>query len=160
MKPPGIQGAPTENISVVSISGSAKDHTSLRQILNQTDASGIAAIRWTVRSSPTVESGLSLVKTERVPLVIADSDLEAGSWKRVLSALNDMRGKPLLIVTSRVADESLWSEVLNHGGWDLLSKPFQADEVIHVLSHAWLHWKHNRKVRNETVGAMAMGAAL
>ena len=40
---------------------------------------------------------------------------------------------PNLVVTSRLADDRLWAEVLNLGGWDVLSTPFEAAELIRVL---------------------------
>lgn len=52
-----------------------------------------------------------------------------------------MPHSPLLIVTSRLADERLWAEVLNEGGWDVLAKPFDATEVVRVVETAWQHWR-------------------
>ena len=40
---------------------------------------------------------------------------------------------PALIVTSRLADERLWAEVLNLGAFDLLSKPFDFDEATRII---------------------------
>jgi DNA-binding response OmpR family regulator len=48
---------------------------------------------------------------------------------------------PFLIVTSRLADERLWAEVLNLGAYDVLAKPFESKEVVRIVSLAWLHWK-------------------
>jgi hypothetical protein len=42
-----------------------------------------------------------------------------------------------MIVTSRLADERLWAEVLNLGGYHLLAKPFDASEVVRVVGTAW-----------------------
>ena len=53
---------------------------------------------------------------------------------------------PLLIVTSRLADERLWAEALNLGAWDVLAKPFDADEVIRIVSIAWQHWQDRHRV--------------
>ncbi len=162
MNPPTNQNAPTENISIVSISPFEKDHACLKQILTKSEAFGGVQTRWTIHPLATLESGLSRVKTERIPLFIVESDLEPGTWKQLLTELNEMPERPLLIVTSRVGDEHLWSEVLNFGGWDLLPKPFDEHEVIRILNYAWLHWKHNRTLQNsnEPVRAMEMAAAL
>jgi DNA-binding response OmpR family regulator len=48
---------------------------------------------------------------------------------------------PVLIVTSRVADDYLWVEALNLGAYDVLAKPFDLTEVTRILSSAWLHWQ-------------------
>jgi hypothetical protein len=44
-------------------------------------------------------------------------------------------------VFSRLADESLWAQVLNLGGFDVLMTPFEAEEVLRVTFAAWSHWK-------------------
>jgi DNA-binding response OmpR family regulator len=44
-------------------------------------------------------------------------------------------------VTSRLADDRLWAEVLNIGGYDVLAKPFVPAEVFRTISLAWLNWK-------------------
>jgi DNA-binding response OmpR family regulator len=54
---------------------------------------------------------------------------------------------PLMIVTSRLADEYLWSEALHHGAYDVLSKPFDPDELNRVLTLASLKWMHPHKDR-------------
>jgi hypothetical protein len=47
-------------------------------------------------------------------------------------------------VSSRLADESLWAEVLNLGGYDLLQTPFEPSELFRVLHLAWLSWERER----------------
>jgi DNA-binding response OmpR family regulator len=46
------------------------------------------------------------------------------------------RPAPVLVVTSNVADESLWAEVLNLGGYDVLAQPFDGEEVARVIGSA------------------------
>jgi hypothetical protein len=45
---------------------------------------------------------------------------------------------------SNQADESLWAEVLNLGGYDVLPKPLVRDEVKRVVTLAWQNWKNER----------------
>jgi hypothetical protein len=56
-------------------------------------------------------------------------------------------------VTSRLADERLWAEALNLGAWDVLAKPFDADEVIRIGKIAgpniWLQLEHSPGGRNQ-----------
>jgi DNA-binding response OmpR family regulator len=51
-----------------------------------------------------------------------------------------MRRSPLLIVTSPANDHGLWAELLSLGGYDVLIKPFQTDEVLRVLGVALDFW--------------------
>jgi hypothetical protein len=52
--------------------------------------------------------------------------------------LGRMPCPPLLVVTSRIADDRLWSEVLNLGGYNVLAKPLNMKEVFHVVGLAWM----------------------
>ncbi len=63
----------------------------------------------------------------------------------MLEHLSTLPDTPLLIVTSRLADDSLWAEALNLGAYDVLAKPFDATEVARVVSMAWQHW-HTRRL--------------
>jgi len=47
-----------------------------------------------------------------------------------------LRASSVLVVTSKLADESLWAEVLNLGGDDVLAQPFDHEEVTRVVRSA------------------------
>jgi len=75
-----------------------------------------------------------------VQVVIAKTDVPDWSWRRVLSDLRRQAKPPQLIVTSRTADESLWAEVLNVGGYDVMAQPFEQYEVERVIASAHRHF--------------------
>ena len=110
------------NRSVLLVSPDEPDHLSLRGILPH------AAWRVLQAHNP-IEARLIL---DRAPVdaVIADSQC----WKSLLAEMWN-RAFPL-IVADRLADERLWGEVLNLGAYDLLSKPFDAKVVLHMLTSA------------------------
>ena len=87
-------------------------------------------------------------------LVLCDRDLFPGSWKEILHGIKRMSNPPLLVVTSRLADEQLWAEALNLGAYDVLAKPFEVTEVNRVLSLAWLHWRRMHE-RLQPLNALA-----
>jgi DNA-binding response OmpR family regulator len=73
----------------------------------------------------------------RPDVVLTDSSLPEGQcWKDVLRFAQETSDKLPVIVSSRLADERLWAEVLNLGGYDLLVKPFIAAEVRNVVGMA------------------------
>ena len=73
-------------------------------------------------------------------MVVCERDLADFTWKDVLALTAQAPVPPPLIVTSRLADERLWGEVLNLGGFDVLAKPLDLKEVGRVLASAWSHW--------------------
>jgi DNA-binding response OmpR family regulator len=86
-------------------------------------------------------AALMALRNDRVPVVVCESDLQPGTWKEVLEELRALPDPPLLIVTSRCADERLWAEALNLGAYDVLAQPFDGTEVSRIVSMAWLRWE-------------------
>jgi DNA-binding response OmpR family regulator len=85
---------------------------------------------------------MKCLESNPVQVVIAKSDVPDWNWKGVLNDLRRLAQPPQLIVTSRTADESLWSEVLNIGGYDVIAQPFEEDEVERVVASAHRHFDY------------------
>ncbi len=85
----------------------------------------------------------------RFPVVVCERDLSPGSWKDLLEQTVLLPDPPLLIVTSKFADERLWAEALNLGAYDVLAKPFNCHEACRVVDSAWGYWRdhHETPVR-------------
>ncbi len=142
---------PTESqgsYGVLFIGSGADEHTSLRRIF---DASPCK-----FQSSFTAREGLDVLRRNRggtFSVVICEQNLPDGDWKYVLAELDKMPCRASLIVSSRLADERLWAEVLNLGAFDLvLGDPFEPKEVLHVTESAWRASKANHEV--ETLSRM------
>jgi len=100
---------------------------------------------WYLRSVPTISEALRHLRFAYSPVVISERDLPDGNWRSLLEDILSLPYPPYLIVSSRLADEHLWAEVLNLGGFDLLSTPFDRDEVQHVVGHACESWHRKRR---------------
>jgi DNA-binding response OmpR family regulator len=153
-KAPGIETNPAETITVLSVSPMDEDHISLTHIFKRIEWSVHATSRWLLHPTATLESALQLLRENVFPLVIAERDMLPGSWKDVLEAMRKLPKPPLLIVTSRLADDCLWAEALSLGAYDVMAKPFDIQEVVRVLSVAWLHWKNNPEIENCRTASM------
>ena len=106
------------------VSGDEQDHSSLHRILQLDCQLYRAAGR---------RDALSSIRRFRPWVVVCDQILADGDWRDLLNDLQSEQQMPPLIVSSRVADDRLWAEVLNLGGYDLLTKPFAATEVSRVV---------------------------
>ena len=135
---------PVEAKTALLVSPLSEDH----EFLSQT----FAAQDWVLYPTRTLGSALVLLREQPVRVVITERDLPLGDWKDVLVAIQRVPKPPLLVVTSRLADEYLWAEVLNLGGHDVLAKPFQAVELRWVLESAWRISSHREK---QTLSAAA-----
>jgi DNA-binding response OmpR family regulator len=99
---------------------------------------------WKLFTARGCKDGMAQLDREQIPIVICEAQLPDGSWKDVLSRLAPILKPPLLLVASHQANEPLWSEVLNLGGFDLLATPFRQVEVGYAIGSAWFDWKYGR----------------
>jgi DNA-binding response OmpR family regulator len=86
-----------------------------------------------------------------VGVVISERELPEGGWREMLDDLLDRAEPPAFIVTSRLADEMLWAEVLNMGGYDVLAEPLDSEEVTRVISAAARHFMSENQRRRRPV---------
>ncbi len=93
-------------------------------------------------------SAVHLLETHEIAVVITERDLPDGNWQTLLNNLKDMAVPPELIVTSPVADDKLWSEVLHLGAADVLAQPFCSREILPVGLLASRRWQGEQ--RNNT----------
>ena len=105
-----------------------------------------------------------LARCGKLPIVICDRDLPDGGWRQLLQETESLARPPKFIVSSRLADEELWMEVLGAGGHDVLRTPFDACEayrVVRLATEAWhLQWgRVARRPRSGTWLSKALGSA-
>ncbi len=91
---------------------------------------------WPRLATSSIQEGIRLIHDNSPQLVICDDKMEDGDWNVILDVTIKERNPPYLIVASRLADDRLWAEVLNRGGYDLLAKPYEPSEVIRVVGTA------------------------
>jgi DNA-binding response OmpR family regulator len=124
---------PEKTVTVLEISPFDTDHTTLQQIFSHSN--------WKLHIARTCAEAMTLLKRKLIPVVLCEKDLPDGSWKDIMERAGQAANPPAVIVSSRFADERLWAEVLNLGGYNVLCKPFRDSEVFRDVSLAWLHWK-------------------
>jgi DNA-binding response OmpR family regulator len=95
---------------------------------------------WRLLEAQGRKKALQWLSRAAVQVVITSCDVRNWDWKKVLGNLRRMARPPQLIVTSRTADEHLWAEVLNCGGYDVLPQPFRRDEIERVIASARRHY--------------------
>jgi len=71
-----------------------------------------------------------------VQVVVTDTALADGDWRRVLEIV--VQGCPNIevVVSLRLSDHALWMDVLEQGGYDVLAEPYQHKEVQRIVEAA------------------------
>lgn len=87
---------------------------------------------WTVYQATDRSEAAARLNEINIAVVIADRD-----WREFLASTSAYDDAPTVIVTAPFADEPLWAEVLNLGGYDVLAQPFDSNEVSRIVQGAF-----------------------
>jgi len=147
---PSSQSFPDRTVRVLAVSSAEEDLRFLRHLF--------AHSNWAIHTARDCAEAADFLRRDPMPVILCDAELADGTWRDLLRTLTSLRHNSLLIVTSRAADDFLWAEVLNLGGYDVLMKPLDPKEVVRVISLAWLHWKNLRE-RMKTREVLLAGEA-
>jgi DNA-binding response OmpR family regulator len=128
-----IRQWPDKMIPVLLASPDPEDHLILPEILGRSE--------WQWSRTRGYRQAERRLRRGPIGVVLCERDLSDGCWQDLLEAGRRLEKPPSFIVCSRLADELLWSKVLNLGGYDVLIKPFEREEVIRVVCAALRSWQ-------------------
>lgn len=133
----GVPGAKRQDdpVRVLAITASDHDQVTLARMAARAD--------WQLALSADLEDGVHLLSHRRFHIVLIDRDLP-GDWRDAVNRLANAAPGTCILLTSAVNDNYLCEEVVQRGGYDVLTKPFRDDTVVHAIDHAWWYWKTNR----------------
>ena len=103
---------------------------------------------WSLSTAVRIDDEVSTVFNSGPVIVILDRDLASPDWRPAVRRFASQANCACVILASRVIDDYLWEEVIQHGGYDVLAKPFQDRELIHTLEFAWSVTKSRPSVRH------------
>jgi DNA-binding response OmpR family regulator len=144
--PPTVR--PPEDITLLLLTPHEEDVTAVRNVFHHPG--------WKVERCANLTDAQE--QLPQAAVVLCERNLPDGDWKDVLESLATYANPPFLIVTCRHADELLWAEVLNLGGYDVLQKPFETSEVLRVVNMAWRFRKSPASQRQITPSPLALSA--
>jgi DNA-binding response OmpR family regulator len=91
---------------------------------------------WRIERVRSVEESLHLLDTFRPLLVIYDWTPEEDDWRLAIDRLSAEPDHPCILLASRVIDEYLWAELVTHGGFDVISRSADTDQLIRSVRFA------------------------
>jgi DNA-binding NtrC family response regulator len=137
--------ATVATVTVLAVGPMLEDQIYLKNILASCDPALSTDCNWRLKTSRTMKAAKQQLRLGSIPIVLCENELRPDAWKEMLDHCAQMPEAPLLIVTSRQADDRLWVEALNLGAYDVLAKPFDRRELVRTLGMAWQNWKSRRK---------------
>ena len=109
-----------------------RDRTVLR------DLSG--SRHWDVSFAGAPPDALALIGQAKPQILFMDRDLSGSDWRETMSAFATSSSKICIMLVSTVVDTYLWNEVVQNGGYEVLSKPLREDDVSRAVGLAWSYW--------------------
>src|SRR5215471_5879986 len=114
----------------------SENHEELEQLQHL-----FAESNWTLQVLGSLAEAKRWLRQNAVPVVLCTPQLPDGGRKDMLRVTEQIDRSPNLVVASRHADDRLWAEVLNLGGYDVLPLPAHASDTFRTVSGAWHNWK-------------------
>jgi len=132
----GVAARAVEPVKLVAITQKPDDSAALRQIAEDN--------RWRISIVESSDAAIASLNEQPTPLVICDRDLSAEDWRDVLAKIAALPQAVCVLLASRVVDDYLWRQVIRHHGYDVVSKPFQPEDLRRAVTFAWSWrgWAH------------------
>jgi DNA-binding NtrC family response regulator len=86
------------------------------------------------------EEACAVANELTAPVILFDRDWAGSEWKTVVECLAVSPHRACVILMSSVSDDYLWQELIRRGGYDVLPKPLQADNVARLVKLAVSFW--------------------
>jgi DNA-binding NtrC family response regulator len=109
--------SPNPSVIDVSVSALARHQISITGVQSYRDA-------------------LYVLVNRHVAVLLCDDNLPDGSWKDLLGQIAMMPEPPRLVVMAEISDRALCAEAINLGSHDVLAKPVDETEILHVVARA------------------------
>jgi FixJ family two-component response regulator len=120
-----------QNIPLLMVTSRAEDVEELKSLFRETP--------WELNDVSNVEQAVAALKAAPVPILLFDRDLDSEHWQATMKRFIHSRRGACLVLVSSVADQYLWDEVVQHGGFDLITRPFRREQVLSTLMFAYAH---------------------
>lgn len=92
---------------------------------------------WSVARTRDCAGALEFLQANGAAVVVCEESLADGGWQDAAERMASIENAPPLIVL--VESERL-SEVVAHGGFDVLTRPLREADVVWTIATAWDHW--------------------
>ena len=128
-----VRNSESGAITVLAVSVSETECSCVEQVAS---VSG-----WEKAFAGTCQEAEELLANRQFAVILVDRDLPNTDWRVAIEGLAKIAPESCSVLISAVNDEYLWREVIQRGGFDVISKPLKPDQLRRRIDDAWLFWK-------------------
>lgn len=125
------RGHATALMPVLLASERDDDYQNLRALLHNS--------KWSVERAKSWNDVSSFCDRVVNQVVLLDRHFQGSDWRCSVSSLPNPAANRCLILLSDVSDPYLWNELVQHGGFDVLARPFECSALLRTLAFAQKH---------------------
>lgn len=93
--------------------------------------------KWHIEFAANYDSAVELLRSHKFAVILCDRDLSSAiNWREAVEKLAGIAPGSSVMLTSPVNDDVLWQEVIDRGGYDVLTKPFHEERVVRSVRFA------------------------
>ena len=118
----------TGKIHVLAVTPDAKERAALAKIAHQE--------AWDARFAQDTHGALEILRHLESPVIICDRELTP-DWREAIRFFGTHSPRSRVILTSPGTDDRLWLDVIEHGGYDVLTRPLHETRVVQAVRLAW-----------------------
>ncbi len=120
--------APEKRLSILVVSMFLGDRLLLEQLGKQRD--------WELKFTNSAREGFALASRNRFELILCDRNQVGHPWREVMGRLAAVSPRSCILLVSPVNLDYLWGDVLQQGGYDVLTRPLREKAVLDVFDAA------------------------
>jgi DNA-binding response OmpR family regulator len=128
--------------SVLAILASTEERFAMQRVA--------ASNGWHLTLAQDLESPTVQLAAHKPGLILYDRDLPGWEWRQAIELLAWRSATSCIILVSSVADDYLWQEVAQLGGYDVLTKPLKPEAVTHTIGLAWTFFRSGLTAKRHT----------
>ena len=108
------------------------------------------SFRWTVSVVPSLTEAVAAMNADPAPLLVYDRDFDDVDWRTAIAQAVAQHPGICVLLASQVTDQYLWNEVVRHGGYDVVLKPFRREQLNRAVTFAsnWMEWSARERARS------------
>jgi DNA-binding NtrC family response regulator len=91
---------------------------------------------WEVHMASTSDSAAEILKHHPADVIVCDRDVKPAGWRVAIEELAARSPASRFILSSPANDDRLWLEVIERGGFDVVTTPLHQERVIRAIQQA------------------------
>jgi CheY-like chemotaxis protein len=91
---------------------------------------------WDLRFTNSPRDAFRLVDEQHFDVVLCDGNQPGYPWREVMERLAENSPRSRILLISPVNDDYLWRDVVQQGGYDVLTRPLRELDALHGIGTA------------------------